>query len=280
MKFNDILASLASTNTQVPANRREVISKTANAAGKALVASLPIGLGAVVFPVKAAGSTPEAMNLLLEIKLLLKSLYDQGNAASLSGGGQSGVTSATDVKKAITEALLQVNDHISSLTNAVTNAGATPVTIQPNFPAIAFENRAVFMAIAQVLHDLSQRVIKDLMQVLTSSENLALAIKIQTTDSRYASLWAIARNTATPQFYPSQDYHANEYITLPQPLSDYGNANGVDIAQTVYQNENNTQQAGTNLSIESQIAGYYIVGAFDEPLAETEARKVLNIFKS
>ncbi len=273
MKLTDILTELEKPADQHPASRRIALAKSAGIARKLLAATLPVGLGAVAFPARGAANSPEALNLLLEAKLILKSLYSQGADAGLATGA-SGMISATDVKRAITEITVRLNEQIDYLNTAVTNAGGTPVNPQTVFAAGTFTDRAVFMATAQVLHDTSSRAIKQLLPALEGNhENLMRAVEMQAADARYASLWRIARNAASAQFFPVE---GSDYTQLPQDLTDFGLTNGVDIAQTVYQTEGNTQQAGTDTSIFS--AAPIPEGAFDEPLAETEVRKVLNLF--
>ena len=110
----------------------------------------------------------------------------------------------------------------------------------------------------------------------SSGENLMTSIKIQAADARYATLWNIARSTASTQFYPAE---SSDYTNLPQELTDYGNSKGVNIAQTVYQGENNTNQLGTDVTSVTAIGAAFVSGAFDEPLAEPEVRKILDLFE-
>ncbi|RYZ17980.1 MAG: hypothetical protein EOP49_50195, partial [Sphingobacteriales bacterium] len=221
MNLDKILSSLSEPISGQATTRRESLLKTAGLARKAVAATLPLGLGGIAFPARAAVSSADALNLALELKLMLKALYEEGNAATFASTGFTGVISAADVKKIIAEIQPKVEGHIAELTAAVTEMGGTPVSKQYSLTGnpsgslgTVFTDRRVFMALAQVLHDVSSRGIKGLMPELESSgENLMAGIKIQAADARYATLWNIARSTASTQFYPSEN---SDYTNLPQ----------------------------------------------------------------
>lgn len=293
MKFLNILSALADAPDNQPASRRESLAKTAALLKKAALAALPAGLGSVAFPA-AAASTPEALNLLLEFKLALQQLYSQGITAAtapstFTAPENPNINMSTgNLLSALTEVKKHTDAQVTLLTGLISGMGATPVSRTFQFSGTGanelentFQKRSVFLAVAQLLEDaLAKTALGLLPAVQGNPGHYSTVLQLLTVDSRHSALWRQGRsNTSSAPFVvPFYLGSSPESAQLPQELVNFGNANGADLLSLVYGNENNTVQAGTEVTSVTDAPDQDAAEAFDEPLPESAARTLLDLF--
>ncbi|MBC6696907.1 ferritin-like domain-containing protein [Hymenobacter puniceus] len=281
-----LLAELATTDSlqlEQSAPRRAALENLGRFSAKTLAAALPLGLAAL--PTQAATTTIiDSLTVALQLERLQEAFYTRALAAP-AGFFPADAT----VRASIVTMQRQQQQHITLLTDAITNSGATVPArpnydftgsrngTQPAFFASVFSNFDDFLRLAQLLEDAGVRAYKGQVEFLMGNTFiLQTALQMHSTEARHAARIRLIRQKrgAVVKPWPSP---ADASITV---------AGKTDV---VYSGENALEQSvpsyrpvpfrllpigfpGTNILTQG------VPEAFDEPLTTAQASSILALF--
>jgi hypothetical protein len=281
-----LLAELAATDSaqlEQSAPRRAALESLGRFSAKTLAAALPLGLAAL--PAQAGTTTIlDSLTIALQLERLQEAFYAQALAAP-AGFFPADAT----IRASIVTMQRQQQQHITLLTDAITNSGGTAPArpsydftgsrngTQPAFFASVFSNFDDFLRLAQLLEDAGVRAYKGQVEFLISNDFiLQTALQLHATEARHAARIRIIRQKrgAVVKPWPSP---ADASITV---------AGKTDL---VYNGENALEQSvpgfrpvpfrllpigfpGTNILTQG------VPEAFDEPLNTAQAGAILGLF--
>lgn len=251
--------------------RRAAIKNITGICSKIALTTLPVALGSLLQ--KAYGQTQPAdvngiLNFALTLEYLEAEFYTRGVAATgLIPAGTPAVAALTQIRD-------DENKHVNFLKGVLgTNAVAKPnfdFTAQGTFPdPFAEGNYDVFLALAQAFEDTGVRAYKGQAPNLMGNKTvLQAALNIHSVEARHASHIRQMRKARGASIKP--------WITGKDP-------GGIPAAaQPVYNGEENTMQAGVNITgIAANgitITADAATEAFDEPLVYGDAFNIAKLF--
>lgn len=271
MNLFNIFSEIEKTDPEVYERideRRDVLKKFRGIGLRAAATALPFMLGSILK--KSYGQSTSdiigVLNFALTLEYLESEFYKKavGTSGLIPAADLAGITSIRDHEVA----------HVAFLRTAIQSLGGTPVTYTAAqfdftghgaYPTV-FSNYDTFLAVSQAFEDTGVRAYKGQAGGLMSNDNvLRAALQIHSVEARHASHIRMLRKTRGASVKP--------WITQ-------NNAGGVPGVSAVYAGEENTTQAGiqiTNingLSISSDAASE----AFDEPLSRNAVTSIVTPF--
>jgi rubrerythrin len=248
--------------TERTSPRREVIRNMGSFGKKVALTALPLALGGLFK--KAYGQTPsdvlDVLNFALTLEYLESEFYKKGVATSgLIPAGTPAFTALTRIRDDEAAHVAFLRTTIASLQGGTQPATKTfasfDYTAKNTFPDV-FSNYDTFLAVAQAFEDTGVRAYKGQAPRLMGTANRAVltaALQIHSVEARHAShlrQMRRARGAASGTLKP--------WIT--------GTVSGIGSAtNAIYAGEDNTMQAGVNIS------GITADGITISPNAATEA---------
>lgn len=257
-------------------NRRDILKKFTNKAGKIALTTLPFALGSMFEKAYAGSSLPTSrilsiLNYALTLEYLEQEFY-------LTGLQKKGLIPSTMEYLAFNTIRHHELEHVEFLQTTIKSLGGTPVP-SPKFDYTAgsgsgngpladvFTNYETFLAVAQVFEDTGVRAYKGQAPLFVGGGALlAAALEIHSVEARHAS-------TVRQFRYNNAFATVKPWITLGDP--------GISSAfNTEYGGEQNTVQAGIQIvdingfNIDDEAASE----AFDEPLSMTRVQNIVKPF--
>ncbi len=254
--------------------RRKAMQDFFQIGKKISLAAMPMALGSLFS--KAYGqSAPASVNDVLNFALTLEYLeYHFYNHALLaapglipSGAPTTAITVIRDHEKA----------HVDLLKGALGNQARSPLeyanfdfTAGGTFSAV-YSDYATFLKVATAFEDTGVRAYKGQAPVLKGNAVLTTALQIHSVEARHAS-------------HIRQMLAANGAPTLKPWISlgtgDSGNDTGIAAVNPVYTRENNTMQAGVEITgiNGTSVSKAAAAESFDEFLTKTEVTTIANLF--
>jgi len=251
--------------------RRDAIKKFTGFAGKAALLAIPFGLGSMFK--KAYGQTPASIVAVLNYALTLEYLEAEFYTRAVATPGLVpagvGATTFTTIRD-------HENAHVAFLRSAIIASSGTPVA-KPNFDftggngsmagpyATVFTSYDTLLAVAQAFEDTGVRAYKGQAGALISNNDvLTAALRIHSVEARHAA--AIRRIR-------------RERGATVKPWITGNNTGGVPGVDAVYAGEENTMQAGVNITgIEAGVSVDDATEAFDEPLTMAQVLAIVDPF--
>ena len=242
---------------------------------KAAVAAVPFGLGSMFSSSTASAQTSgagvvDALQFVLALKHFESALITQGlSKVKYSSPNTTGDVAALNTMKD------QTNKHITFLKNAITAAGATPVSAKTNYDFTgggAYSNvmssTITFLKVVQGVKDATVRAIKGQAPALVKQgDTLAAALAMHAVDARHAAKLRIMRLF-------------NGYSAPIKPwTSERDLTENEAIGKDVFIGEDVTTQAGVDTSKISGVTHAQATEAFDEPLTKAQVTAALAPFK-
>ena len=254
-------------------DRRAALKNFTGFAGKVAAVSIPFALGSMFK--KAYGQTTTSIVSVLNFALTLEYLESEFYIAGVSRG-------AALIPAADMPAFTTIRDHevahVAFLRAAISGAGGTPVA-KPVFDFTAgngnnmgpyadvMTNYATFLAVAQAFEDTGVRAYKGQAGNLMSNKDvLTAALRIHSVEARHAAHVRKVRK--------------DRGATNNDPWITGNNAGGIPGIAAVYAGEENTMQAGIQIT---SINGLAIsvdaaTEAFDEPLTMAQVLTIVDPF--
>ncbi|WP_312900753.1 ferritin-like domain-containing protein [Chryseobacterium taichungense] len=247
------------------ASRLDTLTHISSFGKKAAVASIPLGLGALMStPAKAAplnesNTFKNALTDALQLALVLEYLENEYYAIGLSTAGL--------IPNADKTVFMQISKHESAhvtfLKNTLTSLGVTPGA-KPTFDFTAggnftpFTDYNQFLVLAQAFEDTGVRAYKGQAgNVMSNKTVLQAALQIHSVEARHAS--QVRRMRANKGWIELSDGG-----NMPSPTD------------PVYAGEGNTNQAGFNTATAFGAAAGS--AAYDEILTGSEAQTIASLF--
>ena len=279
--FNELQAADPEFNDRV-SPRRAVIKNMGRAAS---MAALPLALGSLLK--KAYGKTndviSDTLNFALRLERLEFTFYDKAlNSAALTFPSQPARDAITDIRK-------NEQNHVTFLETTLTSLNA-PIVAADTYDfsggngtqtgpfADAFNNYALFLAVAQTFEDTGVRAYKGQAGNLMSNDTiLTAALQIHSVEARHASHLrqmrrALGGATVSGDVKP--------WITGKQSNISSGNAGADAAIQRSYDGEEVTTQATVNIMTitNPDISAGTASEAFDEILTKDQVLIIVDPF--
>jgi hypothetical protein len=253
--------------------RREALKRFTGFAGKVAAVSLPLMLGSMFK--KAYGQSTSAITDVLNFALTLEFLESEFYKKAVS----SGIIPAADLP-----GFTLIRDHevahVTALKQTITALGGTPVNYTAaNFDytagngsmngpyASVFTNYDTLLAVSQAFEDTGVRAYKGQAgNLISNNDVLTAALQIHSVEARHASYTRRLRQA--------------KGATNNKPWITGNNAGGIPGVAAVYAGEENTTQAGVQIT---NINGMAISAnaaseAFDEPLTKDQVMAIVDPF--
>ncbi len=281
MNFSNILSEIERLDPEVyerTSERRSVIKNMTRGIG---LAALPFALGSLFN--KAYGKSADLAIDTLNFALKLEYLESEFYKAAVANAANIGITGAA--LTAITTIKDHEVAHVKFLRDAITAAGATPVTLTASsfdfsggkgsmngpFKTALTSDYNLFLAVAQTFEDTGVRAYKGQAGNLAGSAYLTAALQIHSVEARHAA--HLRRMRA------ASGAGGGLVVGTVKPWIT-GNMSGINspAVQASYNGEENTMQltVETNgLGGKSQIAA---TEAFDEPLTMAQVLTIVDPF--
>ncbi len=251
--------------------RRKVIKNMTGFGTKIALSALPFALGGLFK--KAYGQTTSGAAGVLNFALTLEYLEFEFYKQAVS----SGIIPAGAALNAITKIRDHESAHVNFLRTAITAAGATPITAltSTNFDFTAkgtfsnvFTNYDTLLAVANTFEDTGVRAYKgQAPALLGTGAILTAALNIHSVEGRHASHIRQMRKARGVSIKP--------WITG-------SNDTGVSAVSASYVREDNTTQAGIDITSINGVGGKISLNAatecFDEPLTKDEVLAIVSPF--
>jgi hypothetical protein len=278
MNIVNILDQIEKVETEVNGGinpRRAAMKSLLSFGKKAVVASVPLGLGSMFSTASAQTSSTDAMIASLQVVLAIKHF----ELALLNNGLNRTFTkplSAAD-RTALTTIKDQESKHIAFLQKTITSAGKVPVAAKATYDFTGSGNyndinvsSNTFLKIVQGIKDVSVRAIKGQAGVFVKAGPfLEAALAIHAVDARHSAKLRYMRLV-------------NGYSTTNKPwVSERDQTENETIGKLVFIGEDNDKQgASTVTNINGQnVTHAQATEAFDEPLTKDQVASALAPFK-
>lgn len=253
-------------------NRRDSFGQFGKIGANAAMAALPLGL-ATLFAQRAkaantayaTAATADTVTDALKLALVLEYLEDEFYATALS---TNGLITGTD-RTIIAQISQHENAHVAFLKNALGAAAPTKPTFDFTVGGAfdTFGDYQTFLALAQAFEDTGVRAYKGQAgNLLSNGDVLTAALQIHSVEARHASQIRRLRGL-------------KGWIT--------GNNRGAGMpeqTQAVYDGEQNTNQAGIDITMYTASSGNPAFGSgsytesFDEPITGQVANSIAGLF--
>jgi hypothetical protein len=254
-------------------SRRKAMSAFAGLGKKLALTSLPFALGSMLQ--KAYGQTPgtgvlDVLNFALTLEYLEYRFYETAiNSPGLipAGAATGAITTIRDHELA----------HVNFLKAAITASGGTPVD-EPTFDFSggngsgngpfkdAFTNYQLFLAVAQTLEDTGVRAYKGQAgNLLMQGDVLEAALNIHSVEARHAA-------------HVRQMRKANNFGDVKPWITENDSGGIGALVAANYAGEENTVQAGVNVTGFSGISSAAATESFDEPLTKDQVLAIVDPF--
>jgi hypothetical protein len=283
MKLISLLDHLAATlATSSAAPRRQLLAQL----GRAAVAALPLGVGALPAAAATQDSTLDALLQLLQLERLQAALYTQGLAAAgLIPAGQT-----ADFQRLQSHQ----NQHIAFLTRTLQDAGSSVptaptfdfsgrrnVAANPElFPGV-FSNYDNFLALAQQIEDFGVRLYQNHAFNITSDARLTQAVlRMQSVEAQHsAHVRSLRRGRgAAVGNWPSDEDAAIARPVAAQALTTAATGGEANVIQNL--TASTTLPFATLFLIRDNTAIHdpALAEAFDEPITSAVGQAALSLF--
>ncbi|WP_421939185.1 ferritin-like domain-containing protein [Pedobacter sp.] len=252
--------------------RRKAMKDFFNVGKKISMAALPLALGSMFQ--KAYGQTnpasvTEVLNFALALEYLEYNYYDNALKLAIipSGAPRTAITTIRDHERA----------HVDLLKGALKITGPDAyVYTDFDFTATGtfadvHTNYQTFLKVALAFEDTGVRAYKGQAPILKGNAVLTTALQIHSVEARHAShirQMVAANVTGASGLKPWIAYTAN------------GNDTGVTAANGVYAGEQNTTQAGVQITgiNGTAVTQSHAAESFDEFLTGSDVKKIANLF--
>lgn len=254
--------------------RRAALKSFTGFAGKIALASLPLMLSSLFKKAygQSTGSIVDILNYALTLEYLESEFYKKAVSTSglIPAADAAGITSIRDHEVA----------HVAILRQTITQLNGTPVTLTAaafdftagngsnNGPyATVFSNYDIFLAVAQAFEDTGVRAYKgQAANLISNNDVLTAALQIHSVEARHAAYVRYLRQkrgTATNK-----------------PWITGNDAGGVPGVAAVYAGEENTSQAGAQITgiNGAAVSANAASESFDEPLTMAQVLAIVDPF--
>lgn len=277
MNLHNIITEIEKTDPEVYERldgRRAALKGFMGFTGKVAALSLPLMLGSMFK--KAYGQTTTSITAVLNFALTLEYLESEfykkavGTAGLIPVADLPGFTAIRDHEVA----------HVALLRQTITQLGGTPVTYTlANFDftagngsmsgpyATVFSSYDTLLAVSQAFEDTGVRAYKGQAgNLISNNDVLTAALQIHSVEARHASYIRYLRQ--------------KRGATVNKPWITGNDAGGIPGVAAVYADEQNTMQAGAQITgINGMaISANAATEAFDEPLTQTQVQAIVDPF--
>lgn len=241
--------------------RRQTLTTFSELGKKFAMASVPAALLAAIPSTTKAGingatDVLSTLNFALTLEYLEKEYYQQGITLGVIAGSDLAIFQ--QISKHETA-------HVTLLQDTINQLGGTPIS-KPTFDFTAggqfapFVVYAQFLALSQAFEDTGVRAYKGQAgNLISNNDVLTAALQIHAVEARHAAQVRRLRG--------DKGWIEGESIgTLPAATA------------AVYDGEDNTTQAGTNVTTITNVGAGAVMEAFDEPLTDTAVLAIANLF--
>ncbi len=257
-------------------SRREVFSTFGNLGKKAAVAAIPFGLASTKAKAAFVQDGNAAVNAL-QLALTLEYLEAEFYLKALDSGVLMGSSRAEAV-------YAQISKHESAHVDFLIEGLGDDAIDSPEFDFTAGGNfdpfnengtgqevaYAQLLALAQAFEDTGVRAYKGQAGNLMGTPFLTPALQIHSVEARHA---AEIRRLRADVLNANTDQHALGWITLNQ------RGPGMpEVAQGVYDGEENLTQGGVNLEDATSFSAEAVSQAYDEPMDGETATAIASLF--
>jgi hypothetical protein len=254
--------------------RRGALKQFSGIAGKVALASLPLMLSSLFKKTygQSTSSIVNVLNFALTLEYLESEFYKKGvgTPGLIANADIAGFTVIRDHEVA----------HVAVLRQTIMQLGGTPVSLTAaNFDytagngsmngpyATVFSNYDTFLAVSQAFEDTGVRAYKGQAgNLISNNDVLTAALQIHSVEARHASYVRHLRQARG--------------VAANKPWITGNNAGGIPGVEAVYAGEENTSQAGVQITgiNGTSISANAASEAFDEPLTQAQVTSIVDPF--